>query len=172
MIVARALSYRLKSASASFRSFMARKLDELGFKSNKGDFDIWMQPAFKPCGYQYYEYVMLYVDDIMTASHNALTVMKDIGQGIKYKNDIIEPPSSFLGAQLKEKKLPNGRKCWSLSSDKYVNAAISNVEDSVKKKGRRVPSKVKNPMTSDFVPELDTSSELSKEDVTFYQELS
>ena len=97
--------------------------------------------------------------------------MQDIGRGIKYKNDVIKPPSSYLGVQLKEKKLPNGRKCWSLSSDKYVNAAISNVDNSVKRKGRKVPNKVKNPMTSDFVPELDTSSELNKEDVTFYQEL-
>ena len=84
MIVVKAL-YGLKTASASFHSFMAKKLDELGFKSSKGDFDIWMQPASKPCGYQYYEYVMLYVDDIMTTSHNALIVMQDIGQGIKYK---------------------------------------------------------------------------------------
>ena len=76
-----------------------------------------------------------------------------------------------MGAQLKEKKLPNGEKCWGLSSDKYVNAAISNVENSVKKKGRKVPNKLKHPMTSDFVPELDISLELSKEDAIFYQEL-
>ena len=44
MIVVRAL-YGLKSASASFRSFMARKLDDMGFKSSCGDFDIWMRPA-------------------------------------------------------------------------------------------------------------------------------
>ena len=46
MIVMRAL-YWLKSASASFRSFMAKKLDELGFKSSKADFDIWLQPEVK-----------------------------------------------------------------------------------------------------------------------------
>ena len=41
MIVVRAL-YGLKLPSASFRSFMAEKLDELGFKSRKAEFDIWM----------------------------------------------------------------------------------------------------------------------------------
>ena len=41
---------------------------------------------------------MLYVDDIMAANHCALELMKDIGQGIKYKNDTIEPPSNYLGA--------------------------------------------------------------------------
>ena len=170
MIVVKAL-YGLKSASASFRSFMAKKLDELGFKSSKGDFDIWMRPASKADGYKYYEYVMLYVDDIMAASHQALELMKDLGRGIKYKNDKIEPPSSYLGAQLKRKNLPNGKHCWSISSDKYVNAAVQNVEESFQKRGKKISKKVKTPMTSDFVPELDTSPELEKEDLTFYQEL-
>ena len=170
MIVTRAL-YGLKSASASFRSFMAKKLDEIGFKSSKGDFDIWMRPAIKPDGHQYYEYIMLYVDDVMAASHNALSLMKDLGKGIKYKNDTIEPPTSYLGAQLKKKKLPNGNHCWSLSSEKYVNAAIANVEAAAKKKGRKIPHKVRTPMTSSFVPELDGSTELDGEDLTFYQEL-
>ena len=114
---------------------------------------------------------MLYVDDIMAASHQALELMKDLGRGIKYKNDKIEPPSSYLGAQLKRKNLPNGKHCWSISSDKYVNAAVQNVEQSFQKRGKKISKKVKTPMTSDFVPELDTSPELEKEDLIFYQEL-
>ena len=170
MIVVRAL-YGLKSASASFRSFMAKKLDEMGFKSSKGDFDIWMRPASKSTGEQYYEYAMLYVDDVMAASHKAMDLMKELGRGIKYKNNIIEPPTSYLGAQLKRKDLPNGQHCWSLSSDKYVNAAVQNVDETIKKRGRKIPTKVRTPMTSDFVPELDSSPELNKEDTTLYQEL-
>ena len=76
--------YGLKSASASFRSFMAKKLDEIGYKSSKGDFDIWMRPATKLDGHQYYKYMMLYVDDVMAASHDAINLMKDLGRGIKY----------------------------------------------------------------------------------------
>ena len=170
MIVVRAL-YGLKSASASFRRFMAKKLDEMGFKSSKGDFDIWMRPASKSTSEQYYEYVMLYVDDVMAASHKAMDLMKELGRGIRYKNDIIEPPTSYLGAQLKKKRLPNGQHCWSLSSDEYVNAAIQNVDENIKNEGRKVPTKVRTPITSDFIPEFDESPELSKEDMTLYQEL-
>ena len=108
-----------------------------------------------------------YDTSLDTKSHEAY-----IGQWIKYKNDVIEPPSRYLGAQLKEKKLPNGEKCWGLSSDKYVNAAISNVENSVKKKGRKVPNKLKHPMTSDFVPELDISLELGFITEKNYKEIS
>ena len=76
--------------------------------------------------------------------------MKDIGQGIKYKIDTIEPPTRYLEAQLKKKSLPNGKHCWSLSSNKYINAAIANVDESVKKKGRKIPANVRTPMTSSF----------------------
>ena len=75
---------------------------------------------------------MLYVDDVMAASHQATKVMEDLGKGIKYKNDKIEVPDSYLGAQLVQKTLPNGLKCWCISSDKYVNAAVKNVEEAIK----------------------------------------
>ena len=83
MIVVCAL-YGLKSASASFRSFMVKKLDKLGFQSSKADLDIWLWPTIKSDGDEYYECVRLYVDDVMTASHNALQVMNDLGNGIHY----------------------------------------------------------------------------------------
>jgi hypothetical protein len=45
--------YGLKSASASFRAHMAKKLDEMGFKSCIADPDVWMRPASKPDGKEY-----------------------------------------------------------------------------------------------------------------------
>ena len=169
MIVVRAL-YVLKSASASFRSFMANKLDGLGFKSSKADFDIWLRPAVKEDGEEYYEYVMLYVEEVMAANHQAIKVMEDLGRGIKYKNDKIETPDSYLGAQLVLKTLPNDLKCWYMSSDKYVNAAIKNVEEAIKKKSLKIPNKVRTPMDGTFIPELDGTLELDNTDVKFYQE--
>jgi len=56
--------YGLKSAGASFRAFMANQLDEMGFKPSTADPDVWMRPAAKPDGEQYYKYILVYVDDI------------------------------------------------------------------------------------------------------------
>ena len=50
-IVVRAL-YGLKSASASFRSFIAEYLDEIGFQSSEADNDVWMRAAIKPNGFE------------------------------------------------------------------------------------------------------------------------
>ena len=150
---------------------MANLLDELGFKSNKTDFDIWLHPVKKPDGKEYYEYVMLYVDDVMAANHKARQVMEDLGNGILYKHAKIEPPGSYLGAQLVEKTLPSGIECWCISSDRYVNAAIRNVEEVAKKRPLTLPGQVRTPMDTKFVPELDRSQELDSPDVHWNSEM-
>ena len=60
MIVVRALC-GLKSTSASFRSLMAKKLDESGFKSGKDNFDIWLRPTKKPDGEENYKNMLCYM---------------------------------------------------------------------------------------------------------------
>ena len=66
-IVERAL-YGLRSAGASFRQYLAGKIYDLGFKPSAADPDVWMRPATKADGTKYYEYVLVYVDDILTLS--------------------------------------------------------------------------------------------------------
>ena len=44
---------------------MAKRLDGIGFKSCHADPDVWLRPAVKPNGDEYYEYVLCYVDDIL-----------------------------------------------------------------------------------------------------------
>jgi len=54
----------IEMCRASFRAFMANQLDEMGFKPSTADPDVWMRPAAKPDGEQYYKYILVYVDDI------------------------------------------------------------------------------------------------------------
>src|SRR6056300_974951 len=56
-IVKRAL-YGLKSAPAAFRSFLAQNIEDLGFFPTEADPDVWMRPAVKPNGQEYYEYIL------------------------------------------------------------------------------------------------------------------
>ena len=46
--------YVIKSASTYFRYFMANKLDEIGIKSIPADLGVWLRPAIKPNGKEYY----------------------------------------------------------------------------------------------------------------------
>ena len=162
--------YGLKSSGAAFRSFLAETLDDMGYTSSHADPDVWLRPATKPDGEKYYEYILVYVDDILSISHDALRPMKDIEKAFKFKKNLIESPEIYLGARLEKKNL-NGKQAWTMSSKDYIKAAISNVETQLKRRNMKLPSQAITPMTSDFVPEMDTSEELEPNDITFFQEL-
>jgi hypothetical protein len=74
VLIVRAL-YGLKSSGARWRDHMAATLREVGFVSSKADPDVWMRPQKKPNGDEYWEYVLVYVDDILCVSHEPQAVM-------------------------------------------------------------------------------------------------
>ena len=129
-LVVKAL-YGLKSASFSSRSFMAEKLTQLGFQSTLADPDVWLRAATKGDGERYYEYVLMYVDDILAISCDPKAILEDVQKTFKFKNDAMDPPEFYLGAKLQEKPI-NNYKCWTVTSQEYVKAAVRNVEEAVK----------------------------------------
>ena len=76
----------------------------------------------------------------------------------------------YLGARLELKTL-NGKNVWTMCSKDYVKFAVSNIEGQLQSKHMRLLKEALTPMNSDYIPELDTSSELSLENITFFQEI-
>lgn len=171
-IVAKAL-YGLKSSGAAFRAHLASVLDDIGFKSSIADPDVWMRPAVKAAsGEEYYEYILVYVDDLLCISEDPMRPMSDISKVLRFKNDKIDDPEFYLGARLKKRKLENGKSVWTMSSVDYVNASIKTIEESIAKSRWTLPSNARTPMSSNsYLPELDDSEELDEEGITLYQEL-
>ena len=60
---------------------------------------------------------------------------------------------------------------WSLTSKDYIKAAVENVEKTLEKKGMILPTRADTPMIKDYYPELDESTELNEQDITWFQEL-
>ena len=58
-----------------------------------------------------------------------------------------------------------------MSAEKYVNSAVTNVEEALAKKGLRLPTKCYTPLSTDYRPELEVSPELKSDGVQLYQEL-
>ena len=162
--------YGLKSSGAAFRAHLAEKLDDIGFKSSIADPDVWMRPASKPDGEEYYEYILVYVDDIMCISHEPMRPMKEIASSLRFKKDKIEPPEFYLGAKLEKKEL-NGKVMWTMTSRDYIKAAVENIEEQLKKRNDKLPGGAVTPMSQNFVPEEDNSEELGPDGITTYQEL-
>ena len=69
MIEQRAL-YGLKSSGAAFWSFFAEILHDMGYKPSQADQDVWLRTATTEHGHEYYEYILVYIDDLLHVSHN------------------------------------------------------------------------------------------------------
>ena len=161
--------YGLKSAGAAFRSLLADTLMDTGNRPTKADPDVWLRPAVKASGFEYYEMVLCYVDDILSISHDPHSTLIALTSTFKLKDNKIEEPVIYLGAQLGKMKI-EGIECWTMSAEKYVVASVKNVEESLIKKGLRLPTKCYTPLASDYRPELETSAELKSDGIQIYQE--
>ena len=150
-IIVRAL-YGLKSSGAAFRSLLAETLHDMGYVPSYADGDVWMRPGIKKNKQTYWEYVLVYVDDVLAISEHPKTTMQSIQSKFKLKGDKIEPPEMYLGALLSQFENEDGIKCWSMSSEKYCEAAVKNVEDELDKHGLKLPAKCTTPLSNGYRP--------------------
>ena len=107
-----------------------------------------MRKATTETGEDYWEYVLLYVDDCLVISHRPEEVLRN-----KIEGDVI---------------------AWSFSLSQYVKAAVHNVERYLREKeGTTVkfPKPRNAPMSNDYCPELNETAELDLVDAAYYQSL-
>ena len=62
----------------------------------------------------------------------------------------------YLGATLIQVETETGTKCWSMSSEKYVKAAIDNLESKLGKSDMHLP-KCRIPMSTSYHPSEDVT---------------
>ena len=104
MLVRNAL-YGLKSSGAAFRAFIVVNLDTMVYMPSYADPDLWLWPAVRPDGFEYYEYILFYIDDVLCISHNPQKSMKNIQKDFKPKENKIEPPDIYIVEKLAKMKL-------------------------------------------------------------------
>ena len=107
--------YGLKSSGAAFRAHLTERLDKIGFKSCIADPEVWMRAATKQDGEEYYEYMLVYVDDLLCVSQDPTLPMKEVSEVLRFKKDKIAPPEFYLGAKLERKNL-NGKEVWTMTA--------------------------------------------------------
>jgi hypothetical protein len=123
--------YGLKSAGAAFRAHLASILrDHMGFTSSYADGDVWMRKASKPTGELYYEYALVYVDDVMILSAKADAEIEELRAHftLKIVEDPAKGPCRYLGATIGRYIHPDESASWYISADDYLKKAIPTVE--------------------------------------------
>jgi hypothetical protein len=141
----------------------------MGFQPCLADTDVWYRPANKADGFEYYEYLVVYVDDMLVLSHQAKEVMKTIEQLYRLKEPATKP-TSYLDATIIEWSI-SGDKMWAMSSQRYVKEAARCVESELSKSGQRLIGKPVTPMTPGYRPELDVSQLLDEDQASYYMSL-
>ena len=147
-------------------------MSHLNFTPCKADPDVWMRAAQAADGSIYYEFVLLYVDDILCISLNPEKIIRDeIGKYFQLKEESIGKPNIYLGNKVSKVTLENGVHAWAFSSARYIKSAVKNVKDHLKSKNLSLPTKADTPMSYGYRPEQDTSDELNASDAAYYQSL-
>lgn len=164
--------YGLKSSGAAWREHLATNLINLNFKNTIADPDVWIRATINPANnLEYYEMVLVYVDDILYVGHDPEKMMGTLGQIYKLKEGSVGPPTRYLGANIKLYTLPDGSEAWSMSARDYVKTVVKNVEQVLGNVGEKLKSGIKTPLPTNYKPELDVTHLLEPSEVNYYQQL-
>jgi hypothetical protein len=87
---------------------LSQTIQDLKYHRCKADQDVWMRAAAKPDGFECYEYVLIFVDDILHLSHNPDDTMKTLAKLYELKEDSVGVPEQYLGANVGKYQLEDG----------------------------------------------------------------
>jgi hypothetical protein len=169
--------YGLKSSGAAWRAMFSTFIKEsLKFTPTRIDPDVYYRRNIKPNGDPYYEYLLVYVDDVLVVSYAPEEVMKGIGKEFQIKNDEYGPPTIYLGAGISKYTLSNGKECWSMDSKQYVKAAVDTVQKLLEGDGRELKTSKRTGGThgalpTNYQPELDSTPKCDEEHASRYRQI-
>jgi hypothetical protein len=163
--------YGLQSTGAAFRNHLISCMGHLGWKPCLADRDLWMKEETRPDdSVKYWAYILIYVDDILCVHHNPGKSLAQIDMYFKMKPGAIMEPTFYLGAKLKKTVMPNGVMAWGMSSSKYVQAEVQNVQEYLKENGdRKLKKKASAPFEATYRAEIDEIPVLGPKMPNYFQ---
>ena len=149
----------LRTSGARFHAKFADTLRQLGFKPTYADPDVWYRDA-GDC----YEYVVVYVDDIMTALKNPKEFYDKLSKApFKYKLKNVEEPTYHLGGDF----FRDADGTYAYGAQTYAKRLI----ETYKLLFGELPQEQHSPLAKEDHPELDDSPLLGPDGVQKYQSL-
>ncbi len=172
--------YGGKSAGRDYWLHLCSCMQFLGFAPCKADPNLWIRPAKRKENLDYYEYVLLYIDDCLPIGVDPESIVRHkIGKYFQLKEESIGEPTIYLGGTCSQVEV-NGICCWLFSLSQYVKAACKNVRRYLEKLNHGVdpndqkyflPNQANAPFQNNYQPEIDISEQLSPEFAAYHQSL-
>jgi hypothetical protein len=115
--------------------------------------------------------MLIYVDDILCVHHDTGTPLAKLYEYFKIKEGSIQVPTFYLGVTLKKTIFPNDVAAWGMSSIKYVQSAVHNLQEYLiaLPGDKKLPKKAPAPFAGSYKPELDEIPELDPVMANFFQ---
>ena len=158
LVMVKAL-YGTKTAGARWNETLSDTLRELGWKMSKAEPDIWMKE-----NEDHYEYLGVFVDDLIIASYRAMTLVKDIEQRYKLKG--VGMPKYYLGADID--RITEPENVLVMGAKTYIKKAVEQIETLMK---MTLPTRPTSPLEAGDHPELDETEFLDSEGISIYMTL-
>ena len=97
--------YGLRNSGVRLRKHLAQNLRDMHFKPYQADPDVWMHNVLQLYGFEYWEYILCYVDDTLCISDKPERVMK--GLELKYilKPGSVKEPDLYLGTKIPKHRI-------------------------------------------------------------------
>ena len=129
-----------------------------------------MRKSRKFDGTEYYEYMLIYVDNCLAISEDPKEAVLQLDKFFKMQPKYIAPPYIYLGVKVKKMRLQNMVKSWTFSLSHYVQEVVSNFETFLQDLDGSILSTNINALLSNYYsPELDSSYELDGAGGAYYQ---
>jgi Reverse transcriptase (RNA-dependent DNA polymerase) len=157
LVIVKAL-YDLKSSGLRWRERFANVLKEMGFSASRAEPDIWMRDKG-----DHYEYIAVYVDDLLIASQEPNEIVKILEEIHKFKLKGSVPTSLHLGCDFFRDE--DGVLCYALKT------YILHMLDTFERLFGKQPKQYVAPLEGADHPELDDLELLEIEDIKVYQSL-
>ena len=93
---------------------------------------------------------LCYVDNALAILATPMKTIEGIKAVFKLKGDKAEVIDMYLGASIHKVETVDGTECRMKSAEKYVKAAVANVELKLSKRNYRLPSHCDDPMTTTY----------------------
>jgi hypothetical protein len=149
--------YGLRSSGLCWHQLFAEVLRDMGFVQSKAEADIWMRE-----GDGVYEYIAVYVDDLLIAARNPKEIVETLQEKHGFKLKGVGPLTYHLGCDyFRDKK--DGTLCY--GPKKYIEKIVDQYEMMFGSK----PKEYTSPLEKGDHPEVDTSDELDEEGIKKYQ---
>ena len=131
-----------------------------------------MKKPRKYNGTEYYEYMLLYVDNCLAISETPKEAVLQLDKLFKMQPSSTDPTNIYLVDKVNKMHLPNMAEAWTFSSSQYVQEAVSNVRKFLQDlDGSMFSMNINNLLSNGYRTELDSSLELDGACGAYYQSL-